>query len=77
VTEYQSSEGFQIKSLIQTAHSERHKAETAFNLNSSRSNVVYRLLLRSRTKPVIAISIVDLARRTNESSWRCQNARVL
>jgi hypothetical protein len=60
-TEYQISEESQINTLIQTANSERHKAETAFNLNSSRSHVVYRLSLKSRTKPVIAISIVDLA----------------
>jgi hypothetical protein len=61
VAEYLISEESQISHLIQTANAERHKAETTFNLNSSRSHVVYRLALRSRTKPAISISIVDLA----------------
>jgi hypothetical protein len=59
--EHQVSEESQINALIQTANAERHKAETAFNLNSSRSHVVYRLSLRSRAKPATALSIVDLA----------------
>jgi hypothetical protein len=60
-SEYQISDESQISSLIQAANTERHKAETAINPNSSRSHVVYRLSLRSRTRATITISIVDLA----------------
>ena len=51
----------QINELLQKANSERHKAETAYNHNSSRSHVVYRLTLLRTNGPPSYISIVDLA----------------
>jgi hypothetical protein len=41
IAECQISKEAQTRVLIQTANAERHKAETTYNLNSSRSHVVY------------------------------------
>lgn len=59
--EQQISTHSQITSLVQTVNAERHKAETTFNHNSSRSHVIYRLVLRGPGKTPVCISIVDLA----------------
>jgi hypothetical protein len=46
----------QIRALVQTVGGARRRAETALNANSSRSHVVYRIVVRGAT-----LSIVDLA----------------
>ena len=51
----------QIMDLLLKANAERHKAETAFNHNSSRSHVVFRILLHRDNLPPVIVSIVDLA----------------
>lgn len=51
----------QIDDLIAKANLERHKAETTFNHNSSRSHVIFRLTLNRKNGSPVYASIVDLA----------------
>lgn len=60
-SEWTISNESQITDLLLRANSERHKAETAFNHNSSRSHVVFRILLHKDNAQPVIVSIVDLA----------------
>ena len=59
--EYTISDQAQIDALVQTANAERHKAETTYNHNSSRSHVIFRMTLKGKRKNPVCISVVDLA----------------
>lgn len=59
--EYSISDQAQIDALVQTANAERHKAETTYNHNSSRSHVIFRMTLKGKRKSPVCISVVDLA----------------
>lgn len=59
--EYSISDQAQIDALVQTANAERHKAETTYNHNSSRSHVIFRMTLKGKRKAPVCISVVDLA----------------
>ncbi|EAY13871.1 Kinesin motor domain containing protein [Trichomonas vaginalis G3] len=60
-SEWAISNESQISDLLLKANSERHKAETTFNHNSSRSHVVFRIILHREHHLPVFVSIVDLA----------------
>lgn len=72
--EFQISDESQIDGILKTVKAERHIASTTFNRSSTRSHVVFKIVLNREGKKSVCISIVDLA--GSERTKNLDNSRI-